>query len=189
MIQNYLQSVKKQFLFAKTLGDQCFDQLSDDDLFWRHSPENNSIAVIVNHLNGNMLSRWTDFLTSDGEKKWRQRDQEFEEIITSRAQLISKWEEGWKVLFTALESINEENYNEKIYIRNQGHTITEAINRQLGHYSYHIGQIVFIAKMRSGEKWNSLSIPKGKSSAYNANKFAKEKHTAHFSDEFTKKEK
>ena len=131
-----------------------------------------------------MLSRWTDFLNSDGEKEWRQRDLEFEDLIEDRDDMIEKWNTGWECLFTALDSVNEEKFHNTVYIRNQGHTIAEAINRQLAHYAYHIGQIVFIGRMLKGDEWTSLSIPKGKSNDFNAEKFAKEKHKAHFTDEF-----
>lgn len=188
MEENYLDSVKKQFAYYKTLGEGTFDQLSDSELLWQSDPEANSIAVIVNHLWGNMKSRWTDFLTSDGEKEWRERDLEFDNVIQNREQLMQKWDDGWSCLFTALDSINIENFETTVYIRNQGHSIVEAINRQLCHYAYHIGQVVFIGRMLKGADWVSLSIPKGKSGAYNAEKFSKEKHKAHFTDEFLKED-
>lgn len=134
------------------------------------------------------MSRWTDFLTADGEKEWRNRDLEFENVIASEKDALEKWNEGWNCLFKALDSINEENSNTIIYIRNQGHTITEAINRQLGHYSYHVGQIVLMGKIIKQGNWSSLSIPKGKSKDYNQEKFSKDKHQAHFTDEFLKDE-
>ncbi|MCC6724441.1 MAG: DUF1572 family protein, partial [Saprospiraceae bacterium] len=157
-------------------------------LFWQFNPESNSIATIVKHLWGNMLSRWTDFLTSDGEKEWRQREAEFENDLTSRTELLQKWNEGWACLFQALDSVNSENIDTIIYIRNQGHSIVEAINRQLAHYPYHIGQIVFIGKMAKDSSWASLSIPRGGSQQYNAAKFEQPKHRAHFTDEFVKKD-
>jgi len=183
-ITNFLDSTKKQFDYYKLLGDRTFAQISDKNLFWQSPSENNSIAIIVNHLHGNMLSRWTDFLTTDGEKDFRNRDQEFENIIKSRADLNAKWSEGWQVLFTALDSVNETNFEQLVYIRNQGHTIVEAINRQLAHYAYHVGQIVLIGQMRRGKDWQSLSIPKGDSKIYNQKKFAQEKKRSHFTDEF-----
>jgi len=183
-ITNFLDSTKKQFDYYKLLGDRTFAQISDKDLFWQSPSENNSIAIIVNHLHGNMLSRWTDFLTTDGEKDFRNRDQEFENIIKTRADLNAKWSEGWQVLFTALDSVNETNFEQLVYIRNQGHTIVEAINRQLAHYAYHVGQIVLIGQMRRGKDWQSLSIPKGDSKIYNQKKFAQEKKRSHFTDEF-----
>ncbi len=186
MSNNYLANIKKQFTYYKMLGDKTFQQLTDDELFWQYHQESNSIAIIVKHLWGNMLSRWTDFLTTDGEKEWRNRDSEFEADIPNREVLIAKWEEGWACLFNALNSVNETNFNTVIYIRNNGHTITEAINRQLAHYAYHIGQIVFIGKMVKGATWVSLSIPKGASNAFNEAKFAKPKRKEHFTDDLLK---
>lgn len=178
--------VRKQFAYYKLLGDNTFAQLKEEDLFWQYNPESNSIAIIVKHLWGNMLSRWTEFLTSDGEKDWRDRDGEFEATIRTKEELIEKWNAGWECLFTALDSVDEDNIETTIYIRNMGHTIAEAVNRQLAHYAYHIGQIVFIGRMIRGAEWQSLSIPKGDSKTYNAEKFALEKRKAHFTDEFLK---
>jgi len=188
MKTNYLESVRKQFEYYKMLGEKTFGQLEEDALFWQPDEENNSIAIIVGHLWGNMQSRWTNFLTSDGEKTWRDRDAEFEAIIQSKEELLTKWEEGWSCLFEAIDSINENNFDTTIYIRNQGHTIVEAINRQLGHYAYHIGQIVFLGKIIQKSDWKSLSIPKGQSKIFNQEKFSKEKHKAHFTDEFLEKD-
>jgi hypothetical protein len=168
MIQEYLQSVRKQFEYYKSIGEKTFDQLQDKDLFWQYNPESNSIAIIVNHLSGNMKSRWTDFLTTDGEKEWRNRDAEFELEIKTREQLMLRWNEGWDCLFSALNSINEDNFDTKVYIRNQAHSIMDALNRQLAHYSYHIGQIVYLGRMSKASDWKSLTIPKGKSDAFNS---------------------
>ncbi len=184
MYTDYLESSKKQFEYYKMLGDQTIAQLPDDKLFWQYNSESNSIATIVKHLNGNMLSRWTDFLTTDGEKEWRQRDAEFDDTIASKNELIQKWNEGWDCLFKTLNSLGEQDFSKTIYIRNQGHTVIEAINRQLAHYPYHVGQIVFIGKMICNDKWVSLSIAKGNSTAYNAEKFSKSKHKEHFTKEF-----
>jgi len=184
MTENYLESVKKQFEYYKLLGDKTFSQLSEEDLFWQYNEESNSIAIIVKHLWGNMLSRWTDFLTSDGEKEWREREAEFENDIASFDELNEKWEEGWTCLFNALNSLDKDNFDTTIYIRNLGHTVVEAINRQLAHYAYHIGQLVFIGRMIQGEKWESLSIPKGKSGEFNKEKFSKPKRREHFTKEF-----
>ncbi|MFK7932486.1 MAG: DUF1572 family protein [Saprospiraceae bacterium] len=184
MIENYLDSVRKQFEYYKLLGDRTFAQLDETDLFYQPNEASNSIAVIVKHLWGNMLSRWTDFLTADGEKEWRQRDAEFEPTIKTKTELIEKWEVGWQVLFAALDSVNAENATTTVYIRNMGHTIPEAINRQLAHYAYHIGQITYLGRMIKNNDWQSLSIPKGKSKKYNAEKFAQPKRRAHFTDEF-----
>ena len=184
MEKNYIDSVRKQFQYYKLLGESTFSQLDEADLLWQFNEESNSIAVIVHHLAGNMKSRWTDFLTSDGEKNWRNRDREFEDIIRSKAELLQFWNEGWICIFKALDSINEENFHTPVYIRNMGHTVVEAINRQLTHYIYHIGQIVYIGRMIKGKDWKSLSIPKGQSTSYNKQKFAQPKRKEHFTDEF-----
>lgn len=186
-MNNYLESVRKQFEYYKMLAEKTMEQVPDEKLFWQFNEESNSIATIVKHLWGNMLSRWTDFLITDGEKDWRNRDAEFENDITSRQELMNKWNEGWICLFKALDQLTEKDLDKEIYIRNQGHTIMDAINRQLAHYPHHIGQIVFIGKMVCGNKWASLSIPKGKSKEFNADKFSKPKHTEHFTDEILKK--
>ena len=183
-MDSYLQSARKQFGYYKMLGDKTFAQLPDEKLFWQYNGNSNSIGTIVKHLWGNMRSRWTDFLTSDGEKEWRKRDAEFDNDIQSREELLQKWKEGWDCLFTAIDSLNDADLETIIYIRNQGHTVTEAINRQLAHYAYHVGQIVFLGKMLANNNWTSLSIPKGNSNQYNADKFSRPKHTGHFTDEF-----
>lgn len=187
MDTKYLESVKKQFAYYKKLGDQTFAQVKEEDLFWQYNPASNSIAIIVKHIWGNMLSRWTDFLTTDGEKDFRDRDGEFEATIQSKAELLEKWEVGWKCLFDNINPLVDAQMAETIYIRNMGHTVTEAINRQLAHYAYHVGQIVFIGRMITGENWTSLSIPKGQSKRYNQQKFAQPKRIAHFTDEFLDK--
>lgn len=184
----YLESIRKQFAYYQQLGEKTFAQLSDEQLFWQFNEQSNSIAIIVKHLWGNMRSRWTDFRTSDGEKEWRHRETEFDADIQSRAELLAKWEEGWQCLFDALAPLETHDLAEEIYIRNMGHTITEAINRQLAHYAYHIGQIVYLGRMLQGSEWQSLSIPRGQSKAYNEQKFAPGKRQAHFTDEFLKKE-
>jgi len=188
MKTDYLESIIKQFEYYKLLGEKTIDQLPDEKLFWQYNEESNSIASIVKHLWGNMLSRWTDFLTTDGEKDWRNRDAEFENDISTKQEMIEKWDAGWKLLLDTLNSLTENELEKIIYIRNQGHTVLEAINRQLAHYPYHIGQIVFIGKM-SAEKWNSLSIPKGNSKQFNAEKFSKPKEKGHFTDEILKKKR
>lgn len=187
MTNDYLESAKKQFEYYKMLGDKTFVQLTDEQLFWQYNHDSNSIATIVKHLWGNMLSRWTDFLTSDGEKEFRNRDAEFENDIKTRQELLDKWNEGWNCLLNAINALKTEDLEKIIYIRNQGHTVTEAINRQLAHYPYHIGQIVFLGKMLATNGWNSLSIPKGNSTTFNAEKFSKPKAKGHFTDEFLKK--
>lgn len=186
MHKEYLESARKQFAYYKVLGEKTFDQLSGDKLFFKYNEDSNSIATIVKHLHGNMMSRWTDFLTTDGEKEWRNRDGEFEETQLTKEKILTLWEEGWNCLFKTLDSLSEEDFSKKIYIRNQGHSVTDAINRQLAHYPYHVGQIVFIGKMLAENNWKSLSIPKNASGAYNSEKFSKEKHDEHFTDEILK---
>jgi hypothetical protein len=189
MTNDYLNSVKKQFEYYKMLGEKTFAQVADDKLFWKYNEESNSIATIVKHLWGNMLSRWTDFLSTDGEKDWRNRDAEFENNITTRSELIDKWNEGWQCFFSALNSLTDDDLQKVIYIRNEGHTIAEAINRQMAHYPYHIGQIVFLGKMVCENSWASPSIPKGNSKLFNDDKFSKPKHKEHFTDESIDREK
>ena len=189
MQQDYLRSTRKQFEYYKMLGDRTFEQIEEKDIFWQFNEASNSIAIIVKHLWGNMRSRWTDFLTTDGEKKWRNRDSEFEADIHSITEMREKWEEGWACVFTALDTINSENFNTIIYIRNQGHSIVEALNRQMTHYAYHVGQIVYIGRMIRGGNWKSLSVPKGKSAEYNQQKFNLPKERGHFTDEFLGDEK
>ena len=166
------------------LGDRTFAQLSEEDFFWQFNEESNSIAVMVKHIWGNMMSRWTDFLTNDGEKDWRNRETEFADDIKDVKTLLQKWEEGWSCLFAALDSVNEENFDTPIMIRNQEHTMVEAVNRQMCHYSYHIGQIVYLGRMRVGKNWKSLSIPKGKSEEFNQMRFSKPPSRKHFTTEF-----
>lgn len=187
MSAGYLESVIKQFEYYKQLGDKTFDQLSDEQLFWQYNAESNSIATVVKHLHGNMLSRWTDFLTTDGEKEWREREAEFDNDINTREEMLRRWKEGWDCLFDAIRPLSEEQLDTIIYIRNQGHTVMEAINRQLAHYPYHVGQIVYIGKMVKDNGWNSLSIPRGGTAGYNAAKFAQPKQRGHFTDDLLDK--
>jgi len=188
-MNDYLESVKKQFEYYKQLGDKSIAQVPEDKLFWQYNEESNSMAIIMNHMAGNMLSRWTDFLTSDGEKEWRNRDAEFEPVHNSKKELLTHWEAGWKCLFDALLALTVEDLSKKIYIRNMEHTVTEGINRQLAHYPYHVGQLVFLGKMICNTSWSSLSIPRGNSNKYNTEKFAQPKHKEHFTDEFLKDKK
>ncbi|SDQ93101.1 DUF1572 family protein [Flagellimonas zhangzhouensis] len=169
--ENYLSNVKFEFHRYKTMGDATFDQLSEEDMHWKYAETDNSIAVIVKHLAGNMLSRWTQFLTEDGEKSWRNRESEFVDSLTSKEEILAYWEKGWNCLFTALDGINTSNFDSKIKIRGEAHTIVEAINRQLAHYPNHVGQIAYIGKMIKGNDWISLSIPKGGSDAFNKSMF------------------
>lgn len=173
-----------QFEHYKLLGERTFSQLEDDDLFIQACEDCNSISIIVNHIWGNMMSRWTDFLTSDGEKNWRERDLEFESVINSREEMLQKWEEGWKVLFSALVSVNPDNIDSKVLIRKQEHSILEAVQRQMMHYAYHIGQIVAIGKSIKGSAWKTLSIAKGESAKFNEEKMAQGNHKGHFTDDF-----
>jgi hypothetical protein len=188
IITNYIDSVKKQFLYYKSLAEKSIITLSDDEFFSTSysinvSEEINSVAIIVKHLAGNMKSRWTDAFTTDGEKEWRERDLEFKSENESRENLMEYWEESWGILFDFIDSLDENNFNELLYIRNMGHTVMEAINRQLCHYSYHVGQIVLIGKSFKGNEWESLSIPKQASKAYNKDKFSKEKSKKHFTED------
>ncbi|MCI4670861.1 MAG: DUF1572 domain-containing protein [Bacteroidia bacterium] len=187
MVENYLDSTRKQFEYYKTIAEKAMAQVDDEGFFWQYNAESNSIAIIVKHLWGNMMSRFTDFLTSDGEKEWRERDEEFEWRKESREDLMKKWEEGWAKVFEALDSVNHDNFATTIYIRNMGHTVLEAMNRQTNHYAYHIGQIIYLARMLKANDWASLSIPKGKSVEFNQQKFSQPKHKGHFSDDYLKK--
>ncbi|MEM9076689.1 MAG: DUF1572 family protein [Bacteroidota bacterium] len=175
-VENYLKSVRFEFERYKILGDKTFAQLSDDEIHWRYSENDNSIAIIVKHIVGNMLSRWTNFFIEDGEKPWRDRESEFTHPYTTKAEMIASWEQGWECLFGALESINSENFNSKVHIRNEAHTLPEAVNRQLAHYPNHVGQILYIGRMIKGKRWISPSIAKGDSQAFNDIMF-KTKHS------------
>lgn len=167
----------KRFEYYKSLGDKTFSQLSDEQIFWQYNEESNSIAVIVKHIAGNMLSRWTNFLTEDGEKSWRRRDEEFVSTFKTKAEVIEYWEKGWACFFNALDQINDENLYLIIQIRGESHSIIDAVFRQLAHYPYHIGQIIYIAKMMKNNEWNTLSIARNKSQEFNnemKNKFSAE---------------
>ena len=180
---SYLDSVRKQFEYYKSIGDKTFEQLSFEELKIQFTQDSNSISIIVKHLVGNMLSRWINFLTEDGEKEWRQRDKEFIDNYSNKEDLFNSWNKGWSCLFNTLDAINNNDLNHIVYIRNQGHTVTEALNRQMMHYAYHIGQIVYIGKLVKGKDWKSLSIPKGESKTYNQEKFAKDKGQRHFTED------
>ena len=157
----------KRFGYYKSLGDKTFAQLSEEQFFWQYNEESNSIAIIIKHIAGNMLSRWTSFLTEDGEKSWRNRDLEFVNTFRSKDEVLDYWEKGWKCLFEALDQINEENLHSVIYIRNEAHSVLDAVLRQLAHYPYHVGQIIFIAKMMKNQDWKTLSIARNKSEDFN----------------------
>lgn len=163
----FLQSALQKFRDYKALGDKTFQQLDEADFHFQPSNSTNSIAIIVQHMNGNMLSRWTNFLTEDGEKEWRQRDAEFEKQSLSKEELLQLWEEGWQVLLNALTALQPEDLLKTITIRHQPMSVVDAINRQLAHYSYHVGQIVLLGKWRRGDGWQSLSIAKNQSAQVN----------------------
>ena len=169
--KEYLVTVTRRVKYYKDLGEKTFEQLDEKDLHFRANEESNSIAIIVQHMTGNMLSRWTNFLTEDGEKEWRQRDDEFAIHNYNKQQLLEIWEKGWSCFLAALESLNEDDLLKPIYIRQEKLSAIDAINRQLAHYPYHIGQVVYIAKMAKDNNWESLSIPKNKSRDYNSEKF------------------
>ncbi len=161
-MNSYLESVKKQFALIKSLGEKTINEVDEEKLFWQYNPESNSIAIIVQHLWGNMLSRWTDFLNTDGEKEWRDRDAEFENAIKTKEELLTKWNEGWDCLFNGINALTPDDLDRIIYIRKEPLTAVDAINRQLAHYSSHAGQIIFLGKMILNERWVSLSIPRKK---------------------------
>lgn len=182
MAGNFLESSIKLFRYYKGLGEKAIAQLSDQEILHQPNEASNSIALIVHHLSGNMLSRWTDFLTSDGEKSWRDRDAEFSESYKGKAEMLEAWEKGWKCLLDTLESLKPEDVEKIIYIRNEGQTVQEAIQRQLAHYASHVGQIIFYSKVLKGNEFQSLSIPKGQSQTFNKEKFSQEKTRKHFTD-------
>lgn len=163
----FLQSAIKRLSYYKELGDKTFTQLPEAAFHYQPNETSNSIALIIQHMAGNMLSRWTDFLTSDGEKDWRNRDTEFEEQHMNKEQLIAFWEKGWACCLNAIKALTEDDLLKTIYIRTEGLTVVDAINRQLAHYPYHVGQIIFLGKIIAGNNWQNLSIPKGSSAAYN----------------------
>jgi hypothetical protein len=187
ILENYLDCNIKQFEYYKSLGEKGMSQVPDEALFFKLSSESNSISIIVQHLWGNMISRWTNFLDSDGEKPTRDRDAEFEEHITSRDELMKIWNEGWDCLFTALRNLKTGDLNKTVFIRNMEHTVVEAIQRQLAHYAYHVGQIVYISKAVANENWKTLSIPKNQSKTYNEKKFAEGPHREHFTEEYMRR--
>jgi hypothetical protein len=166
---HYLEEVRRQFRGHKRLAEGAMAQVKDDELFVALDSEANSIAIIVKHLAGNMRSRFTDFLTTDGEKPDRNRDQEFEmNSMTTRADVMRWWEEGWEGVFTALEALKPEDVMRTVTIRGEPHTVLQAINRQLAHYAYHTGQMVFLAKHFRSSEWKTLSVPRRKSDEFNA---------------------
>ena len=172
IVQNYFEDALKAFRAYKKLAEKAIAQLQDEEFFVTLDEESNSVAVIMKHMAGNMLSRWTDFLTSDGEKPNRNRDMEFViESNTTKADIVDYWERGWTCVFAALEPLTLDDFEKTVLIRGEPHTIVQAINRQLMHYSYHIGQIVYLAKHFRSTEWKTLSVPRNKSAEFNASKF------------------
>jgi hypothetical protein len=165
--KSFLQSAIKRLSYYKDLGDKTLEQLNDADLHFTPNEESNSIAIIIQHVGGNMLSRWTDFLTTDGEKEWRNRDTEFEEQHLTKQQLVDFWQKGWSCCLATLSNLTEDDLLKTIYIRSEGLLVIDAINRQLAHYPYHVGQIIYLAKIIKNKYWQNLSIAKGNSAEYN----------------------
>lgn len=157
----------KRFQYYKNIGDKTLAQLSEEQFFWQYNQESNSVAIIIKHVAGNMLSRWTNFLTEDGEKDWRNRDLEFTNTFKTKDEVLEYWEKGWRCLFEALNQITDENINATIYIRGEAHSVLDAVFRQLAHYPYHVGQIIYIGKMMKDEDWQTLSIARNKSEDFN----------------------
>ena len=171
---SYLRDSLGLFRYYKKLAERAMDQVTDEQLIASLDAEMNSIAIIVKHLAGNMRSRWTDFLNSDGEKSDRKRDTEFENAPATRAALMKLWEEGWNHVFAALGPLTDEDLDRTVVIRGEPHSVTQAINRQIAHYAYHCGQIVFLAKHLQATQWKSLTVPRGKSEEFNQRVATKE---------------
>lgn len=164
----FLSAVVNTFEANKRLADQAVAQLSDDKLHVALDPNTNSVAVIMKHVAGNLTSRWTDFLTSDGEKPWRDRDGEFVDTFADRAELVTVWERGWACLLVALRGLKPEDLEKSVFIRGEPHSVPLAIERSLGHACYHVGQIVQVARVLAGDQWTTLTIPRGGSEQFNA---------------------
>jgi hypothetical protein len=164
---SYIQDSLEVFRGYKRLAERAIDQVTDEQLFTVLDPESNSIAIIVKHMVGNMRSRWTDFLTTDGEKPDRDRDREFVDPAATRAELMAQWESGWKCVFQAMESLTDDDLGRTVTIRGEAHSVMQAINRQLAHYPMHVGQIVLLAKHFASDHWKSLSVPRNQSAQYN----------------------
>lgn len=171
---SYLRDSLGLFRYYKKLAERAMDQVTDEQLIASLDAEMNSIAIMVKHLAGNMRSRWTDFLNSDGEKSDRKRDTEFENPPATRAALMKLWEEGWNQVFTALDPLSDADLNRTVVIRGEPHSVMQAISRQIAHYAYHCGQIVFLAKHLQATQWKSLTVPRGKSEEFNQRVVAKE---------------
>jgi hypothetical protein len=163
----FLSAILNAFEANKRMADRAVEQVPDDKLHVALDANTNSIAVIMKHVAGNLASRWTDFLTTDGEKPWRKRDDEFVDSFSSRAELLAFWERGWTCLFQTLRGLKPEDLEKTVTIRGEPHTVPLALERSLGHTCYHIGQIVQVARIHAGEKWNTLTIPRGGSQQYN----------------------
>ena len=166
MSQLFLDSAIKRLTYYKELGDKTFAQLTDDDFHFIPAEECNSIAIIIQHMHGNMLSRWTNFLTTDGEKEWRKRDAEFEDQQLNKVQLLNLWEEGWNCFLNAVKSLSDNDLEKTIYIRSQPLSVIDAFYRQFAHYPYHVGQIIYTAKVLKNKIWQNLSVEKGRSVEY-----------------------
>jgi uncharacterized damage-inducible protein DinB len=162
MPTSFILTAIKTFKQYKAFGDKAIERMPDDLTHWQSNEDFNSMSILIKHVAGNMISRWTDFLTTDGEKPSRDRDLEFEHREETKAELIDKWNQGWECLFTTLESLSNEDLEKIIYIRAEAHTVQEAIIRQMAHYPYHIGQMVFLSKMMCENQWETLSIPRRK---------------------------
>ena len=177
-----LASLPKLFAYYKDLAEKAIAQVKEEDLHRAIGEDGNSIAVVMRHIAGNARSRFTDFLASDGEKPWRDREGEFTEGEATREQLLAEWHGGWACLFGAMDPLSEVDTERIIHIRNEGHTVMEALHRQLAHYAYHVGQIVLLSRAFVGPAWVSLSIPPGKSGSFNAEKFGKPAERKHFTE-------
>ncbi len=164
-----ISSIKYEYLRYKKLGEGAINQTPEDGLNKLYGDDNNSISVIVAHISGNLKSRFTDFLTTDGEKPWRKRDAEFEERDLTKSELLLLWDNGWVVLLTTLDELSDDDLDKTITIREKELTVADALHRSLAHVSYHVGQIVYLARMIAGKEWKSLSIPRGESNTYNQN--------------------
>lgn len=174
-MSEFIKSAVTQFNAYKKNAEAAIAQLPDDRLHWQYNEESNSIAALMKHLHGNMMSRWTDFLTSDGEKEWRERDAEFESAAETRDELMALWDEGWQCLFDAIEPLTEKQLNQDIFIRNKRQSAMDAIVRQLMHYAMHIGQIIYIVKMIQDNQWETLSIARNQSKTFNDKHFSQPK--------------
>ena len=164
---SYLEDSLELFRYYKKLAERAMDQVTDEQLFTTLDEEANSIAIVVKHMAGNMRSRWRDFLTTDGEKPDRNRDSEFEDPPENRKALLQLWEDGWKEVFSALQPLSDADLGRTVTIRGEPHSVMQAINRQVAHYAYHVGQIVMLAKHFANDRWQSLSVPRNRSAEFN----------------------